>query len=201
MPLLTLGIIGPIAGGKSTVAARFEELGAVVVNADQLGHEVLREQEVEEAARARWGGDIFRHDGRIDRSRLASIVFAPTAEAAKERQYLEELTHPTIRKRLAERLAELEQTDSEVVVIDAALLLEAGWDEFCAKIIYVDAPNTVGLDRALGRGWSTQQYKDRQAAQLPLDRKRARADIVLDNSGDIESLRTQVDRVWSSLRA
>ena len=199
--MITLGIIGPIAGGKSTVAGRFAELGATVVDADRLGHEVLCEPEVEESARARWGGGIFAEDGRIDRSKLAKIVFAPTEAGAKERKYLEQLTHPRIRRRLCERLAELKKEGAQVVVIDAALLLEAGWDEFCAKIIYVDAPNTVGLDRASERGWTAQQYTQRESAQMPLDRKRARADTVLDNSGSIESLRTQVDRVWSSLRA
>jgi dephospho-CoA kinase len=201
MPLITIGIIGPIAGGKSTVAARFAELGAVVVDADKLGHEVLREPEVEKSARARWGGDIFSDDGQIDRKRLAKIVFDPTKEGLQERKYLEELTHPLIRQRLQGTLAQLEKDGCQVAVIDAALLLEAGWDEFCVNIIYVAAPNGVGLERAKRRGWNAQQYADREAAQMSLDRKRARADIVLDNSGSLESLRAEVDRVWSSLLA
>jgi dephospho-CoA kinase len=201
MPLTTLGIIGPIASGKSTVARMFGELGAVVVNADELGHEVLREPEVEKSAREKWGGDIFAEDGHIDRARLAQIVFAQTPEGEKERLFLEQLTHPGIRRRLGETLRSLENDGVIVVVLDAALLLEAGWDEFCAKIIYVEAPGGVGLERAKERGWSTQQYAAREAAQMPLERKRERADIVLDNSGTSESLRAEVQRVWSSLRA
>lgn len=201
MSLITLGIIGPIASGKSAVAARFAELGATVVDADRLGHEVLREPEVQRRARVRWGGDIFDDDGRIDRKRLAGIVFSPTPTGREELEYLESLTHPGIGRRLAETLRTLENEGIRVVVIDAALLLEAGWDEFCEKIIYVDAPNTVVLERANKRGWSAREYADRAAAQMPLDRKRARADFVLDNSGSPEQLRAEVDRVWQSLRA
>ena len=89
----------------------------------------------------------------------------------------------------------------EVVALDAALILEANWDEFCDRIIYVEAPGGVGLERAKERGWSAEQYAAREAAQMPLERKRERADIVLDNSDTTESLRTEVQRVWLSLRA
>ena len=201
MPFTTLGIIGPIASGKSTVARMFGELGAAIVSADELGHEVLRETDVEKAARDRWGGDIFGSDGHIDRSRLARIVFAPTDEGARELEFLEHLTHPRIRSRLSDALRSLENDDTQVVLLDAALLLEAGWDEFCDKIIYVEAPGGVGLERAKERGWSAEQYAAREAAQIPLVRKRERADMVLDNSGTSESLRAEVQRVWSSLRA
>ncbi|MCG8584385.1 MAG: dephospho-CoA kinase [Pirellulales bacterium] len=201
MPLLTIGIIGPIAGGKSTVAARLAELGATVVHADQLGHQVLREREVEQKARARWGGDIFGSDGRIDRKRLAEIVFSKDAAGREELEYLENLTHPGIRRRLDETIRGLETSGVQAVVIDAALLLEAGWDEFCAKIIYVGAPDTVVLERAKERGWTAEEYAARAAAQMPLDRKRARADFVIDNSGSPEELQAEVDRVWRSLRA
>ncbi len=201
MSLITLGIIGPIASGKSTVARMFGELGATVVSADALGHEVLREPEVENSARSRWGGDIFGADGHIDRRRLAQIVFAPTDQGPRERRFLEQLTHPGIRRHLADTLATLGNDGVEVVVLDAALLLEANWDEFCDRIIYVGAPDGVGLKRAEERGWSAEQYATREAAQMPLELKRKRADIVLDNSGTPELLRAEVQRIWSSLRA
>ena len=101
-----LGILGGVASGKSTVARQFAQLGAAVLDADRAGHEVLRLPEIEAAARRRWGEEAFGPDGRIDRQRLACIVFAPGPKGRREREFLEQLTHPEIARairRQAER--------------------------------------------------------------------------------------------------
>ena len=194
-----IGLVGGVASGKSTVAGQFARLGAGVIDADQIGHTVLRLPEIEAAARQRWGEAVFGPDGRIDRARLARIVFAPGAEAKEERRYLEQLTHPIV-ARLVERQDEvLAAAGVGIALLDAALLLEAGWDRWCEKILFVESPRETRLARALARGWSREDFAAREAAQESLERKRARADVIIDNSGPSERTQAQVERFWASL--
>ncbi len=194
-----IGILGGVASGKSLVARQLAQLGAGVLDADEAGHEVLRLAAVESAARARWGEEVFGADGRIDRARLARIVFGRSPQAERERAYLEHLTHPEIGRRLAEQAQRLDESGATVVVLDAPLLLEAGWDSFCDKLVFVDAPRPVRMARASARGWSEEDFVAREAAQLPLDRKCERADLVIDGSGSPEFARLQVEEFWRSL--
>ena len=138
-------------------------------------------------------------DGHVDRSRLASIVFASSAEAARERKHLEQLIHPEIGRLLKERAEQMAANGTAVAVLDAPLLLEAGWDEFCDKLLFVDAPRRTRLARALARGWSEEGFIAREDAQESLDIKRGRADVVVDNSGSPEHTEAQVERFWHSL--
>jgi dephospho-CoA kinase len=195
-----IGVIGGVASGKSFVARQLEQLGAVVIDADRLGHEVLRMPRVETAARLRWGDEIFSTEGKIDRRRLAARVFAPTTEGQEELRYLERLTHPLIREILALRVDQLlRQGDVPAVVIDAPLLVEAGWNEFCDRILFVEAPRAVRLARAAGRGWSEQEFADREARQHSCEVKRPLADVVIDNGGSDESTRVQTVAAWKML--
>ena len=195
-----LGLLGGVASGKSLVARQLAELGAVVLDADRAGHEALRLPRVEAAARQRWGDAVFGPDGHIDRSRLAKIVFAPPPDGPRERKFLESLTHPEIGRRLAaEAEAEAKKTDCPLVVLDAALILEAGWDKLCDCFAFVDVPREVRLARALQRGWTEGDFAAREAAQESLDSKRARADVIIDNSGSAEHTQAQVQRLWQFL--
>jgi dephospho-CoA kinase len=217
-----LGLLGGVASGKSLVARQLAELGAAVLDADRAGHEALQLPCVEEAARQRWGDAAFGPDGHLDRSRLAKIVFAPPPDGPKEREYLEELTHPEIGRRLlaqAEAIRTvlpgspsttvnekrgLAQTDtrktvSPLAVLDAALILEAGWDKLCDYFVFIDVPEEVRLARALQRGWTEGDFAAREAAQESLDSKRARADLIIDNSGSAEHTQAQVQRLWQFL--
>ena len=98
-----IGMMGGVASGKSFVARQLGQCGAAVIDADRLGHEVLRLPEIEAAARQRWGDEIFSTDGQIDRRRLAARVFAATPEGREDLRYLESLTHPRIREFLDQR--------------------------------------------------------------------------------------------------
>ena len=191
-----IGIVGGVASGKSLVASQLAELGATVLDADRAGHEALRLPHVEAAARARWGADIFDPAGRIDRRRLASIVFAPTDEAERERKCLEQWTHPEIGRRLVEQMEHARAAGAPAVVVDAAVMLEAGWDAQCDLLVYVDAPRAQRLARALSRGWSEEEFAAREKAQQPLEAKRGRADLVIDNGGPPEQTRAQLERLW-----
>ena len=194
-----IGILGGVASGKSLVARQLAELGAGVLDADHCGHEVLRQPEIEAAARKRWGAEIFGDDGQIDRSRLGRIVFGSATGAEQERKYLEGLTHPEIGRRLGEQARKLEQRGTSIAVLDAPLLLEAGWDSLCSTLLFVDTPRQIRLARALERGWSEEEFSAREAVQESLHRKRARADVVIDGSGSPEQARTQVERFWRTL--
>lgn len=194
-----VGIMGGVASGKSLVGKWFAQRGVGVLDADRAGHEVLRQPEVEAAARLRWGAEIFGPDGHIDRPRLARIVFAPTAEGTCERRYLEQLTHPAIGKRIEAQAGELAAAGRAAAVLDAALLVEAGWDRLCDKLLFVHASRRVRLARALQRGWTEEEFTARENAQQPLDMKRARADLVIDNSGSPEETWAQLDSVWPTL--
>ncbi len=192
-----IGIVGGVASGKSLVAGQFARLGAGVLDADRAGHEALRLPAVEAAARQRWGEAVFA-DGRIDRARLARIVFAPGPEGRREREYLEQLTHPEIARLLREQ-ADALAGQAAVGVLDAALLFEAGWDQFCEKTVFVEAPREARLARAVARGWGEAEFTAREAAQESLDRKRTRADAIIDNSGSPQRTQAQVEQFWASL--
>lgn len=185
-----VGLIGGIGSGKSAAAEAFVQRGARAVNADRLGHEALRQPEVRDAIVALWGSDLLTAEDAIDRRKLAGIVFGDPAELAK----LEALTHPWITRRIEEEITRAGEDGVALVVLDAAVLLEAGWHNVCDRLVYVDAPPEVRLARVTGgRGWSGDDWQAREAAQLPLTQKHARADHVLENSSTLEHLGRQVD--------
>jgi dephospho-CoA kinase len=197
--MLILGLVGGIASGKSVVADCLRDLGATVLDADRVGHAVLREPEVIRQLHERWGAKVLDSAGQIIRREVARIVFAPGKES--ERVFLEQLTHPRIRQRLMQELAEAQASPSSppVLVIDAALLFEAGWDQLCDKIVFVDAPRDARMERAVRRGWSTEQLAAREAAQMPLDEKRKRSHLVIRNVRTLENVRDVVRLTWNDL--
>jgi dephospho-CoA kinase len=194
--MLILGLVGGIASGKSVVANCLRDMGAIVLDADQAGHFVLRQPEVIAELRKRWGDGILDSSGQVSRREAAKIVFAQGNEV--ERRFLEQLTHPRIEALLKQEL-ETVRTSKEpppVLVIDAALLFEAGWDKLCDKILYVDAPRDIRLERAVARGWSTEQFNAREAAQMPLVEKAARSHIVIRNARTLENIRDVLRLTW-----
>jgi len=199
MSMKTVGLLGGVASGKSLVANKLREFGAVVLDADRTGHEVLRLPQIKKAAGTRWGNGIFGPDDEIDRKRLAAIVFAQTDAGREELQYLESLTHPEIGRRLQEQLRSLDQQGVKVASLDAPVMLKAGWERFCSQIWFIDAPWGVRLERAKGRGWSQDEFRARELAQEPIEQKRQLADLVLDNSGDIAPTHQQIERHWHAL--
>ena len=191
-----IGIIGGVASGKSLAAQIFADLGAEVLSGDQIGHEVLGDPEVTAAARDRWGETILDGAGQIDRSRLAAIVFRDGDE--NELRFLENLTHPHIAHRLQEAIDDLSARGVRAVVLDAAVLLKAGWDEMCDGIVFLDTPLEIRQAFALNKGWDETELARRESNQFPLDVKRSRADWILDNSGSAEKLRAEIIRFWDS---
>ncbi len=195
-----IGILGGVASGKSQVAEQFRLLGAKVLDADQVGHEVLREPEVIQAVRERWGDTVLTENGQVDRSEVAKIVFAAPPTGPQELAFLEQLTHPRIGNRLQAEFVRMRQSrDIEAVILDAPVMLKSGWDRYCHYILFIDVPRNLRLERARKRGWSDANFAAREAAQESLEVKRAAASHVIDNSGSIDETRQQVKSFWQSL--
>jgi len=198
----TIGLVGGVASGKSLVAKLFAELGAGLLDADRAGHEVLaHDGEVRQAVVDRWGPSVLAADGSIDRAAVAACVFAADDEsasdrAATERKFLESLLHPRIGALLTQKVAEFAAEGCPVVILDAPLLLEAGWGPLCDLIVMVDADQSLRLARAQERGWSAAEFARREAAQWPVAKKRSAAHATLANNGDVAALRTAVHELW-----
>ena len=186
---VVLGLAGGVAAGKSVVAEMLRALGAVVVDADRLGHAVLEEEDVKKRLRDRWGDRVFDADERVNRRRLGAIVFADE----ESRRFLNGLVHPRIRERMRESVKAAAADGAELIVLDAALLFESGLERWCDATVFVDAPRDVRRRRARGeRGWTPDEVDRREAAQTPPDEKRRQATYILDNSGDLEQTRRDV---------
>jgi dephospho-CoA kinase len=195
-----IGILGGVASGKSAIARRLAELGAEVLDGDVVAHEVLREDDVKQAIRDRFGDCVFDQRGEIVRGELAKIVFANDKAGARALADLEFIMHPRIGQRLRERIEQIQRAcKAKAIVLDAAVLLKAGWGELCTKILYVDVPRPLRIERAKARGWTAADVDARDARQSPLDVKRAAADVVIDNSGDLRDTFAEVDQFWATV--
>ena len=198
--MLVIGIAGGVGSGKSSVAKHLASLGAVSLDVDQIGHDLLDEMEVKEQLVGRWGGSITGASGEIDRAAVSEIVFGETPEALNELSFLEELIHPRIARRLEKRIKDLEQTgEFKVLVLDAAVMFKAGWDRFCDKFVFVEAAEPERLSRCQQRGWTAEEFRYREANQQSLGLKRSRADWVVDNSGAPEQALDQLAEIWDQL--
>jgi len=194
-----LGLLGGVASGKSAVAELFRGLGAEVLDADRVGHEVLRLPEVREAVRAHFGPQVIDKDGQVDRRLLGRVVFGPPPDGARELAVLEGITHPQIRRRLRDEVDRMAADGAKLAVLDAPVLLKAGWDAVCDGLALVDCPENLRLQRAMARGWTAAEFAAREAAQEPIEEKRRRADFVVDNSAAMEYTQAQVERIWGEL--
>lgn len=197
---LVIGLVGGIGSGKSLVARLIAERGGVVIDADRLGHELLREPEVKERVRALWGEGVFDEAGEVDRRRLARAVFS--AEGGSPGiQALNRIVHPELIRRVTEAVERARrQGRCRWVVVDAALLLEWGLERLCDVVVFVEAPPEVRRRRlSSARGWSAEEVARREASQLPLGEKRARAQRVLVNVGSPEALSREVDELLAAV--
>ncbi len=201
-----IGLTGGVASGKSSVAGLFAGAGAAVIDADSVGHAVLDLPAVREQLVGRFGPGVVAPRGpsgagelRVDRKALGSIVFAdPLARRA-----LESIVHPLMRARF------LDQIENELgpgrpagrpVVLDAAILREALWDDLCDLVVFVDTPRSERLRRAReNRGWSEQEFTARELAQWPCERKQLPSDFVISGDAPLPSLRLEVERFLASL--
>jgi dephospho-CoA kinase len=186
-----IGLTGNIACGKSTVARMLAELGAEVIDADRLVHELMAPgTESWQAVLRRFGREITRADGTIDRAKLGSIVFQ-NPEALRG---LERILHPEVRKVAEARIAASEQP---VVVLEAIKLIEGRWHERADSVWVVTCDREQQVRRLMEtRGMQRSEAETRVDAQAPPEEKVRHADVVIDNGGSLDQTRAQVEAAW-----
>lgn len=192
-----VGLTGGIGSGKSTVAARLVELGAILIDADAIAREVVEPGTPGlSAVVERFGAEILDADGNLDRDALGAIVFADPAA----RRDLEAITHPLIGAVMADRMAEHAETD-KIVILDVPLLVEGKRSDFNSMVVVATHPDTQ-VDRLVGlRGMTEADARARISAQAPLEDKLARADHVIWNEATLDELIARTDEVWAELQA
>lgn len=193
---MVIGLAGGIGSGKSEVAKALAGLGALVTDSDKEAKAALERPEVRAKLVEWWGQDVVSKYGGTDRKVIAQIVF----EKPEERARLEALIHPLVRATRGEMIARAAAAGVSAVVIDAPLLYEAGLDKECDGVVFVDTPREQRLARVRAtRGWDEGELSRREKAQLPLEQKKARADLVVSNTGNLEELKAQVARAYGML--
>ncbi len=189
-----IGLTGNIATGKSAVAKMLERLGAQVIDADALAHQVMeKDSPVWQAVVREFGEGILSQDGSINRQKLGSIVFADQVALRR----LEALVHPAVIARTRELIASSQQP---VVVVEAIKLIEAGMDRTCDALWVVTCSQEQQLTRLVEqRGLTKEEARQRIEAQPPQEAKLALADVVIDNSGSLDETWRQVKREWDKI--
>ncbi|MDE2923651.1 MAG: dephospho-CoA kinase [Acidobacteriota bacterium] len=195
MAPLQVGLTGGIASGKSTVGAMLAEMGCVVTDADALVADLYGPGKRGAAAVAElFGAEMLKPDGSVDKEALGRLVFGDPAS----RKRLEQAIHPLVGQRYLEVLEAA--GDGAVVVFEVPLLAEGGGRGRYDAVVTVEAPEQLRLDRAVERGLDRGQAKARMAAQATGEQRRAVADFVIENTGGLAELRSQVETVYSALR-
>ena len=192
-----IGILGGVASGKSTVAAEFVRLGCAVIDADKIAHELLDNEEIRGKIVSCFGQSFLDAAGRIDRGKLADIVFADADKLAR----LNDIIHPLVLAE-AERLIEhyCGQTGIKAIVLDMPLLVEVGWHKRCKKLVFVDCQTNLRAARAGKMGiFGEEQLLIRENFQIPLDMKMKLADNVLDNNSGASQLARQIAEIFSTV--
>ena len=185
-----IGLTGGIACGKSTVSSILKSLGAKIIDADKMAHELMQpKQPLYNAYVAHWGDQVLTPNTTLDRRAIGTIVFHDEAERA----WLDKTAHPILEAELQRRLHSFRKKGTQIIVLDVPLLFESGWDKYADEIWVASIPADLQVERLMARNHLTEtEARARIAAQMPLAEKCARADIVLDNSGTREHLLEQV---------
>ena len=193
---MVIGLTGSIGTGKSEAARQLEALGASVISADQVGHEAYTPNtEAWEQVVAAFGDGILGEDGDIDRRKLGAIVFSEAGQLKK----LNQIMHPRMARMVADKIEALRtQGVDVVVVVEAALLFEAGWDSLVEAVWVTDSPEQMVIERLKKRnGLSEEEARKRISSQMDRSERMGKADFVIDNSGDVAGLEGAVKELWN----
>lgn len=195
--MIVVGLTGNIASGKSTVAGMLAAHGATIVDADVLARRAVEPGTPALAAIAeRWGTGMLAPNGALDRAALRKVVF----QSQQELEALEAIVHPAVERMRREAVEAARARGDQIVICDVPLLFEKHLESMVDRVVLVDAPRPVRLDRLMtARQLDEAEALRMIAAQMPAEAKRARADHVIENAGSREELARQVDALWDTL--
>lgn len=194
-----VGIVGGVCAGKSSVVQNVPGLRLCVIDADRIGHELLLTNDIREKLSHTFGEEILDNKGLVLRRRLAEKVFGDSDRQTNNRNRLNEILHPAIRSEILRSIKQAPQ-DADAIILDAALLLEAGWADECDAVIFIDTPVELRRQRAAaGRGWSMEEFQRREASQWSLVQKHQNAQFAIDNSGSAEATAEQMKFVLEKI--
>lgn len=194
-----IGVTGPIASGKSTVASLLEEKGAILINADQIAREVV------EPGKPAWrevvnqfGRDILDEGYNINRRKLGKIVFNNPEKLA----ILNKIIHPPVILEIDRRIEEIKKKymDGKIVIADVPLLIEVGMHKKCDLTVVVTADRQVRVDRLIRQGLTKDEAESRVNSQKGKEALEKEADVVIQNNGSLEELRTKVNELWQKIK-
>src|SRR5256714_7687526 len=196
--MIRIGLTGNIASGKSEIARMLADRGATVIDADLLAREAVRpETQALRDIVKRWGKDVLKKDGSLDRVALRQIVFADQTEL----DALNRIVHPGVTRLRDHEIARAKERGDQIVVCVIPLLFERNLVEEFDAIVLVDAPRPIRLERLVAtRGLAETDAMNMIAGPMPAELKRARADHVIENTGSLDDLERDVDALWSSLQ-
>ncbi len=185
-----IGLTGNIGSGKTTVARMFKELGAEIIEADKIGHDLIKKVEVKKNLIRTFGSSILDEKKEIERRKLGRIVFKNKKKLEKLNQILHPLIFAEIKKKIA-------STQARIVIIDAAILLEAGWNSLVDKVLVVSTSYEAQLKRIKeSTRFSSEEIEGIMQAQGPQDKKIQRADFLIRNEGSLKETKRQVEQIW-----
>jgi dephospho-CoA kinase len=189
-----IALTGGIGSGKTTVSAVLRELGAVVIDSDQLAHEVRDTIALKEVVEA-FGKDILTPPGSIDRKKLAKLIFSNPQALQK----LNQIVHPKVNEETIARLKRLEEKGTEVVVVEIPLIGAVEWPKMADQTWVVKASKEVTLKRLQGRGMNETEAMARMSAQTPAENHVKRGLVIINNDGNINDLKDKVEKLWKEI--
>ena len=192
-----IGILGGVGSGKSAAAAEFAKLGCALIDADKIAHKLLKEKTIKEKIVASFGQHILDSTGKIDRNKLADVVFTDGDKLS----LLNSIVHPPVLARAEQLIKQYKrQPKIKAIVLDMPLLLEVGWDKRCDKLIFVNCKRQLRVNRAKKIGiFDENQLKIRENFQISLDNKANITDNIIDNNSDFSALARQVASIFSCI--
>jgi dephospho-CoA kinase len=197
--MIVIGITGGIASGKSTVSRMLSELGAVVIDADKVGHEAFcPHTEAWRKVVAAFGKAILGQNEEIDRSKLAQLVF----NDPKALKRLNRIMHPLMHEIVRQKIEAQRNQGVEVVVLEATLLIEAKWTDLVDQVWVTITPEAAVVNRLVSqKKFTEEQAMARIKSQTPIAQRAKNADVVIENDSDMNSLRKKVEALWLRLRS
>ena len=195
--MLKVGLTGGIATGKSTVKEIFKNLGAYVIDADEIVKELWKDKQIQKQAEEILGIKVLDEKGNLKVKEIASVIF----KNKEKKKKLEKLFHPEVFKYIQKWFRQIEEKDKTAIAIaEVPLMIETGSYKNYDLVILVYAPKDMQIKRLLKKGYSLEEAQQRINSQMDIEEKRKYADIIIENTTNLENLKKQIEKVFKELK-